>query len=329
MPAIEDAVASVRQRAGIFPEFQRSLLMLRGPDRVKFLHNLVTHDIKGLQPGQARPACLLDRLGKIQAFFLVLAGADELILEMDPLHLAAARKNLNQFLISEAVEIRDITQERRILPLHGPAAANLLKSLWPGITLPAENLTHASGLPGTDLLKIVRWDLFRKPGYHLWVAPDTEEKILRQITDKGKDCGLAVAVPEAFNILRIESGVPWPGAEMDETVILNEVGSEEMISFTKGCYIGQEIVARIKYRAHPPRELAGFFLDSPQAVPPKSPILLDSKPVGIVTSACFSPTLQRNIGLGFLNFGLEEKTFLVKTQRNMVQATRTPLPFVG
>ena len=295
---------------------------------MKFLHNLVTHDIKGLQTGQARPACLLDRQGKIQASFLVHADPDQLILEMDPVHVVAALSTLNRFLISEAVEIRDCTKEQEVMALHGPQAADLLKSVWPGILLPENPLTCAFGPPETGLLRIIRWDLFRQPGYHLWVAPKNKDKILQHITAEGKTFGLETGGSEAFHTLRIEAGVPWPGAEITETVILNELGTEEMVSFTKGCYIGQEIVARIKYRAHPPRQLAGFFLDSPEPVPPKSPILLDSKPVGVVTSACFSPTLKRTIGLGFLNFGLEEKTFQVHTPRGTLQAMRTTLPFI-
>ncbi len=328
MSAIEHAVGAVQKAAGIFPEFPRGLLILRGSDRVRFLHNLVTHDIKGLQAGQARPACLLDRHGKILASFLVLADTDELILEMDPAHLGTAQKSLNQFLISEAVEIADATKNLRILPLHGPASADLLKSVWPGVTLPVENLTHRSGSTETGFLRIVRWDLLRQPGYHLWIAPETKEGVLQQITEKGRGIGLAVAGPEAFDILRIESGVPWPGAEIDETVILNELGIEEMVSFTKGCYIGQEIVARIKYRAHPPRQLTGFSFDSPVLPPLRSPVLLKSKAVGVITSACFSPTLKRGIGLGFLNYGLQERAFQVQTPRGTLQATLTTLPFV-
>ncbi len=311
----------------LFPEFRRSFLKLRGPDRVKFLHNLVTHDIKGLQTGQARPACLLDRQGKIQAFFLAHAGPDELILEMDPIHFSATQITLNRFLISEAVEIRDCTKEQEVIPLHGPQAADLLKSVWPGIPLPENPLRYAFSAPETGLLRIVRWDLFRQPGYHLWVAPENKEKILQRITAEGKTFGLETGVPETFHILRIEAGVPWPGAEITDTVILNELGTEEFVSFTKGCYIGQEIVARIKYRAHPPRQLAGFFLDSPEPPRAPCPILLESKNVGVMTSTCFSPTLKRTLGLGFLNFGLQELDFEVTMPSSRIKITKTDLPF--
>ena len=305
----------------LFPEFRRSVLKLRGPDRVKFLHNLVTHDIKGLQTGQARPACLLDRQGKIQASFLVHADSDQLILEMDPVHLSAAQNTLKRFLISEAVEILDSTKEQEVLPLHGPKTANLLKSVWPGILLPENPLTCAFSAPETGLLRIVRWDLFRQPGYHLWVAPKNKEKILQRIAAEGKTFGLETGGPEAFHTLRIEAGVPWPGAEITDTVILNELGTEEFVSFTKGCYIGQEIVARIKYRAHPPRQLTGFFLESPKPPLAPCPIFLESKNVGVITSACFSQTLKRTIGLGFLTYGLQENQFQVETPEGMILAT--------
>ena len=316
MNDLSEQLRAVRKSAGLLNEFPRKLLAVRGNDRVKFLHNLVTHDIKGLSVGQGRPACLLDRQGKIRAFFLVHARPDELILEMDPSHFNPAREALEKFLVSEAVEFAEVTNSYRILPLHGPAAAQILAGAW------------REGSPDSEICFICRWDLFHLPGFHLWVKPGSEPAVRKKLLEAGSLFQLKTVGKEAFEVLRIEAGVPWPSAEMDETVILNELGTEEFVSFTKGCFIGQEIVARIKYRAHPPRLLKGFLLEGTAPAELKSPLSLSGKPVGTITSSCFSPTLNQAIGLGFLNFGVEEKSFTAQTSQGPVPAALTQIPFV-
>lgn len=311
MASAAEQVKTVRKAAGLFDEFPLRLLAVRGNDRVKFLHNVTTHDIKGLSLGQGRPACLLDRQGKIRASFIVHAQPEELILEMDPDHFDAARKGLEQLLISEAVEFEEVTDQHRILQLHGPSAAEIIAKARP-----------------EQIQLLIRWDLFHLPGFSLWVEPGLEASVRKDLLTEGAPFRLQAVGREAFEILRIEAGVPWPGAEIDESVILNELGTEEFVSFTKGCFLGQEIVARIKYRAHPPRLLKGFLVEGRVPIPPRSLLLLGEKSVGTITSSCFSPTLNRVIGMGFLNFGVEETTFEIKTSAGSLQAALTDLPFV-
>ncbi len=294
----------------LFPDFPRAILSLRGADRVEFLHRLVSHDIKGLPVGQARPACLLDRQGKILFAALVHARPDEFLLEMDPGSLATAQAQLERYRISEKVEWSDAADRFRILPLHGPAGAEILRAAWPELRLPEQNLAHLPGPEGSPVRLIARWDLLGGLGIHLWVEPSRREEVLEKLSQGGKPFGLEAGAAELFHALRIEAGVPWPGAEMTPEVILNELGSEEWVSFTKGCFIGQEIVARIKYRAHPPRLLRGFFIEGTEVPPVPCPLYADmgavgERVVGLITSACRSPALGRPIALGFLQHELD------------------------
>jgi folate-binding protein YgfZ len=243
---------------------------------------------------------------------------------MDPPHLSSTLQGLSQYLITEAVEFQEVTDRYRILPLHGPLAAGLLCEIWPSISLPTTPLQHREGPPQSGIRWIIRWDLFRIPGYHLCVGSEYEEGI----RDRLFTTGLQPVGREAFEILRIESGVPWPGSEIDETVILNELGWDELVSYTKGCFVGQEIVARIKYRAHPPRLLKGFLIHDREIPAPQSPLVSTSKEVGLITSAGFSPTLNRPIALGFLKFGVSGTDLQVKTPHGTVPASVTDLPFV-
>ncbi len=306
--------------------FPRGLLSIQGADRALFLHNVLTHDIKGLIPGQGRPACLLDRQGKVKAMMIAHADAEELILETDPSQLTLLKEGLEKFRISERVELETLNDRYRILGLHGPAVPDLLQRLWPGIGWPAVSLGHLNG-PGA--LRIVRWDLFHLPGAHLWVDPAQEASVRKRLLEEGASSGIQEVSPEAFDPLRIEAGIPWPGIDIDETVIFNELGREDWVSHTKGCFVGQEIVARIKYRAHPPRIFKGFLLEKTESPPRRSPILADAEEVGVVTSACFSPTLNRPIGLGFLKHGVTTAGLKIKTPTGSLSATVTDLPFIG
>lgn len=287
---------AARKKAGLWDPFPRGVLSITGKDRARFLHNLLSHDIKGLQVGQQRPACLLDRQGKIQFCCVVHARPEEMLLEMDPGSVTTAREMLQKYLISEAVEIQDTTSRYRILALVGPDAAELLA-------------------PGPLFVAPADWPGL--PGFTLWMEAGSTENPAAPLCE-----------PEALEMLRIEAGVPWPGKEIGPSVILNELGEQAPVSFTKGCFIGQEIVARIKYRAHPPRLLTGFVLEGDAVPESGSPVLLGPNPVGIVTSACLSPALQRPIALGFLNFGVSADLFSVPTPRGPQPARSAALPFV-
>ena len=321
-------VANVRRSAGIFETLSRNILSIQGKDRHSFLHNLLSHDIKGISPGQGRPACLLDRHGKILFAAFVHARPEELLLELDSASGQIAKRQLDQYLISEEAQIEDHSDRFRILPLHGPRTFELIQKLFPGLQVPEGPRNHTQGLEETGIRLIVRTDLFRMPGIHLWVEPKHEQPIRKALLEAGAPLGIQPASREVFEVLRIEAGVPWPGKELTDSVILNELGDEEWVSFTKGCFIGQEIVARIKHRAHPPRLLRGWRLQGETIPQPNSPIRLDSQEVGILTSACYSPTLGCVVALGFLKFGVESPQFQITTPTGSIPAQITPLPFV-
>lgn len=312
--------------AGLLENFPRAFLSVRGADQRQFLHNLVTHDIKGLPVGQGRPACLLDRQGKIRLAFIVHAFEQELILEMDPSFLETASEALNQYQISEKVELAALVNRWRVIPIHGPLSERLLRDIWPSLELPQISLAHSKESFKGGLELIVRWDLFQMPGLHLWVAPEAESVIRKKLEEAGFPLGLQSISSELFEVLRIEAGIPWPGKELSPSVILNELGNEDWVSFTKGCFVGQEIVARIKYRAHPPRLLTGLILetDAPPCLP--APIELEGKEAGVLTSACYSPSSHQVIGLGFLKYGLSGGALQVKSPAGLIPAQITRLP---
>ena len=267
---------------------------------------MLSNDIKGLQPGQAKPACLLDRQGKILFCCNAHARPEEILLEMDPASLPTARTALERYVVADAVEFEEATVRFRVLSAHGPAVA--------GLKIPVP----AGGFEARN------W-LFGMPGMDLWVPADEPDAVSENFRAACHTTGLVEGTGKDFEILRIESGVPSAGKEITPEVILNELGREEFVSFTKGCYVGQEIVARIKHRAHPPRLLSGFVMEGGTVPAEGSSILRDGEPAGVVTSSCLSPTLGKPIALGFLKYGVEGETFLIQN----LPARKTGLPFVS
>ena len=313
-PPVESAESqalTVRRGGAFFLNLPRALLAVRGKDRVSFLHNLLSNDIKGLQSGQGKPACLLDRQGKILFSCTAHARSEEILLEMAPDFLPAAQTSLERYLISESAELSDATGRFRVVSLHGPAVPNL--SL-PPFSAPDSFLTRSKllGMPGLDL----------------WFEKETPETVFLKLRETCRSAGMTEGSEEIFDVLRIEAGVPWPGREITNEVILNELGREEFVSFTKGCYVGQEIVARIEHRAHPPRLLAGFLIEGTEVPPERSAVRMDSQEMGVITSACFSPSLGKPIALGFLKYGVEGEWFQLQTPSGPIPARKTTLPLV-
>ncbi len=293
---------TARRKGLFFPALPRAVLSARGKDRTSFLHRLLSNDIKGLQPGQAKPACLLDRQGKVLFACLAHAGQEEILLEMAPFHLEIARAALEKYRVSEQVDLQDATARFQVLSAHGPA-------------LPAAALPPLAGTDGFPF----PIPLFGMPGMDFWIDSARAAEIGPKLQEAFRAAGMEEGDLQAFEVLRIEAGLPVPGKELTPEVILNELGREDFVSFTKGCYVGQEIVARIKHRAHPPRLLTGFLLESGPLPPEGSSLLHEGKPVGTLTSICFSPTLKRNIALGFLQYGFTGE---------IAGAEKTALPFV-
>lgn len=273
-----------------------------------FLHRLLSNDIKGLQPGQGKPACLLDRQGKILFSCTTHALPDEILLEVDPSFLTAARAALERYVVADAVQFSDVTGRFRVLSAYGPAAVALKVSPPSGGFLAR---SPWAGMPGLDL----------------WF-PAEDSQAAKGFIKTAQAAGMEEGDAKRFETLRIEAGLPRPGREITPEVILNELGWEEFVSHTKGCYVGQEIVARIKHRAHPPRLLSGFVLDGKEVPPGGSVIESESQEVGVITSSCLSPTLGKPIAMGFLKLGVESSKVIVQTPGGPIPARLTHLPFV-
>jgi len=265
----------LREECGLLDRSERGKLMVSGSEAAEYLQGQLTNDVEALQPGEGQYAALLDRKGHMQADMRVLrSGPDEIWIDTEPEALAAALRHLEMYKIGREVAIADLTGERAILSLIGPRSVEIAATA----ALP-EHANEAAKLGGVECLAVGTAD-----GIDLIAKSGDAGDLREALTDAG-----AVEVgPEAAEVVRIEAGVPRFGAEMSaETMPAEASIVERAVSFTKGCYIGQEPVARLHYKGRPNRHLRGLELSAPAA--PGASLRLGEKEVGRVGSACLSP----------------------------------------
>ena len=271
---------------GLADRAGRGRLALTGADRREFLHGQITNDIEGLEPGHGCYAALLTHKGKMLGDLRVLDLGDELLLSCERAGLQELFNMIRRYKLGSDVEVHKRTVEMGELSLIGPEARRVAGAGALG-TAEHDNLRgdvggHAVVFAATDL------------GVDVFCAAEATESVRATLIAAG-----ATEVSEAAaELVRVESGRPRYGVDLDENVIPQEAGlNERAVSFTKGCYVGQETVARLFYRGKPNRHLRGLVLSAP--VEPGTPLVLGEKEVGRLTSVAVSP-VHGPIGLALL-----------------------------
>jgi folate-binding protein YgfZ len=287
-PAIVELDAQYRQlreECGLLDRSDRGKLLVSGPDAADYLQGQLTNDVEALAPGDGQYAALLDRKGHMQADMRVLRPvADEVWLDTEPGALEVTKRHLQMYSIGREVEVSDVSAERSILSLLGPRSVEVA-----GRAALPDNACEETAVAGIDCLTVGT-----AGGIDLIVAATDAGRLVEAL----RAAGAVVVSPEAVEILRIESGIPRYGAEMGAETMPAEAGIvEDAISFTKGCYIGQETVARLHYKGRPNRHLRGLKLSAPAE--PGAALLLGEKEVGRLGSAGVSPAFGA-IGLAIL-----------------------------
>jgi folate-binding protein YgfZ len=265
----------LREECGLLERSARGKLIVSGPDAAEYLQGQLTNDVEALSPGEGRYAALLDRKGHMQADMRVLrTSAEEIWIDTEPEALAAARRHLEMYKIGRDVALADVSGERAILSLIGPRSVELA-----GTAALPELASEEAAIDGVACLAVgtdAGIDLIAKAAD---AAPLREALVAR---------GAVEVDPEAAEVIRIESGRPRFGAEMSAETMPAEAGIvERAISFTKGCYIGQEPVARLHYKGRPNRHLRGLELSAPASA--GETLRLGEKEVGRIGSAALSP----------------------------------------
>jgi folate-binding protein YgfZ len=321
--------AEARARAAFCERTDRGWLLAEGADRRSFLHGLLTNDIAALQAGHGCYAALLTQQGRMIADLWVYELGDSVLISLNRTSKDAMLARLNRLVFSEDVQLRDATASYAALAIIGPEAASIAAVTLAGVDaealalLPDHGNVHATS--GGRPAVVLRSGDLGEPGLDILVEPLQ----FAMIVDTLREHGVQELEPAAAETLRIEGGIPKFHCDMDEATIPLEAGIESSaLSFTKGCYVGQEVIVRVLHRGHGrvARRLVGLSLEQGAAPEPKTRIVHGEEEIGHVTSAADSPSLGHPIALGYVRRELTEPgTHLTIDGRQAVVAS---LPFV-
>ncbi len=297
-PRLEEEYAALSERCGLLDRSERGKLALSGADAKTFLAGQVTNDIEALEPGAGCYAAFLTHKGKMLGDLRILdvapndgesiaeTNGEELLLDTERVALQALFDMIRRFKIGYELQLHKRTVERGLLSLIGPEATSIAAAE----ALPAAE--HAN-VP-VEIDGIAALAARTDTGVDLLCDSAATERLTEALCERGA----MVVSEQAAEIVRVEHGRPRYGVDMDEGTIPQEAGlNERAVSFTKGCYVGQETVARLFYKGKPNRLLRGLRLSEPS--PPNVELRLGEKPVGRLSSVALSPTFGP-IGLGLV-----------------------------
>lgn len=321
---------------GMIDRSDRGTLLVAGADRASWLQGLLTNDITALVAGRGCYAAWLTPQGRMITDMRVLELGDRMVLDVSAAQAATLAVRLDQLVFAEDARVQNATALFRSMRVIGPAASRTIaaaldalsgQARTPGSELEAwvEYQNAVFSFAGDELI-LVRDDGLGVPGYDIYSA--TNDNIRTALAQAG-----ATRVDESITeVLRIEAGRPLFGVDMDTDTIPLEAGIESRaISFSKGCYVGQEIVVRVVSRGHGrvARKLVGLVCDGARVPRTGEPLFVSGHETGRVTSATLSPALNRPIALGYVHRDLAEPGHQVVVGGESGEtATVVPLPFV-
>ena len=290
-----------RETVALLDKNYRTYLALSGPDRVRFMNAILTNNIKDLKEGRGIVSLFLNPQGRILAEIETYAEEQRLLC----VSFAEIREKLvpalDHYIIMDDVVLTDETARYGTLALEGPRAAETVKRLANVDLTTLPELEWRESSVGAIPCRIVRRSPSGHPSAEFLCEQTHLQQLWKLLRDAVSTAGGGPVGYTALNSLRLESGIPWFGYDFGEKQIPHEAGLERShISYTKGCYTGQEIVERVRSRGQVNRVRVLFKLEATELPPADAPILFEGKEVGQVTRAGYSPAFQSNIGMGYV-----------------------------
>jgi len=281
---------------GIYELNSRAKIALTGEDRVRWLNGMITNNMRDLPAGQGVYGFLLNPQGKILGDLYAFNRDEYLLVDTEQFQLPRVLEIFERYIIMDDVVVENITGNLSGIGIAGPKAEEILKAanlFHPGLAaLHFADLTWRDAGP-----TLVRKDSTTVPVFEIWAAPANQGMLWSALAGAG---GKPVS-PEALELLRIASGVPRFNVDIQERHLPQETGQERALNFNKGCYIGQEIVERIRSRATVHRTFAGFHVEGPLPPIGEKIVGTDGKPAGEITSTSSfaSDSGDRKVALGY------------------------------
>ena len=291
---------TITSHVGLVDRSDRVRLEISGPDRAKFLHNLTTNDIKRLTVGRGCEAFVTSPQGKTIGYLILLAAEEKVIARADPGGDALALPHFRKYGVFDDVSIDDHSSATFELHLFGHQSAVLAQRACG--RLPEAEYSHLLTEIGGNLVRLIREAPAVGLGFTVIGERPAVGTVKERLLEHGRDLALIEVDAASFDLFRIEAGTPVFGKEITEKNLPQEFGRDDRaINFVKGCYLGQETVARIDALGHVNQLLKGFRFEPGSPCPePGSPLEHEGKRVGVITSSAFSPLRNSAVGLGLV-----------------------------
>jgi folate-binding protein YgfZ len=281
---------ALREDAAWFELSHRGLIEAAGEDRARLLHAMTTNHVEQMQPGDLCYAFFLNAQGRILADAHLLCLENSFWIDTEPERGEFLLGHLDRFIIADDVALADLTGTRAVFAVEGAKAADVLTGI--GVAMP----------PGPG--KWISWrnwllaaaTVTGSTGFRIY-APSEDRQAIRQVL---RDAGVAEAEPEAVEAIRIENAQPRYGDDISDAHIPHETRLLKALHFSKGCYLGQEIVERVRSRGHVNRVLAQMLIDLVQPPAKGEKVIAGGTEIGEITSAAWSPALEKVVALGYV-----------------------------
>ena len=281
---------ALREGAAWLDLSARGKIKALGEDGARLLHAMTTNHVQQLTPGTGCYAYFLSAQGRILGDVNLLCRPDHFLLDTEPETREKILKHLDSFIIADDVTLKDITESTATIAVEGPQAAAILTKL--GAPVPEREYDNAEW----ERMLVVRTSYTGGPGFFIIAPLEQREDILQRL----QSAGVLAATPDAFRIVRIENGRPRYGEDISERFLAQETNQSRALNFQKGCYLGQEIVERVRSRGQIHRVLVPIQIDTTDVPAPGTKLHLGETSVGEITSAVFSPALGKVAALAYV-----------------------------
>ncbi len=313
--------------AGLIDLSERGRILISGTEAVMFLNGLITNDMKTLAVNSWMPAVFPNVQGRLLAAVRVIHRDDGFLIDTESATRETVVKLLERFTLAGDFRLADLSEDTALLSIQGANAPAIVAAIFGETAARLGRDAVASVDWQGKQLTIIRATHTAEDGFDLFVNA-TEADGLREAFIKA---GAQPIGTDTIETLRIEAGIARYCVDMDETNVVTETNLDDAVSFTKGCYVGQEIIARIKYRGHVAKKLTGLTFESEVSLETGAKICSsDDKDIGRVTSFAFSPRLNRTIALGYVKYDCLAAGTKVKAEvgGRQYSASVAELPFV-
>jgi folate-binding protein YgfZ len=274
----------------------RGRVRVSGSEATMFLNGLITNDVKNLAQNRWMPAVFPTVQGRLIGAVRVIRGGDaSFLIDTETASHEAVVKTISRFTLAGDFKVVDVSSQTALLTLQGQGAAEIVQKVFEQ-DLPENGVVETTwqDVPVT----IIRASHTPEDGFDLFIDASRKAELQQALEADG-------AQPvghDTFEILRVEAGIARYGVDMDDTNVVPETNLDDAVSYTKGCYVGQEIIVRIRHRGHPAKKLTGLRFETDQQIEPGAIILSkENQEIGRVTSAVISPRLG-SIGLGYVRY---------------------------